>query len=53
MTLDLTDVDLPTEVVRTDRLVLRPHRPDDEDVKRYQAADVLKFKPVPELVSFQ
>jgi hypothetical protein len=25
----------------------------DEDVKRYRAADVLKFKPVPELVSFQ
>jgi hypothetical protein len=25
----------------------------DEDVKVYQAADVLKFKPVPELISFQ
>ena len=25
----------------------------DEDVKRYSAADVLKFKPVPELISFQ
>jgi hypothetical protein len=25
----------------------------DEDVKRYQAKDVLKFKPVPELISFQ
>jgi hypothetical protein len=25
----------------------------DEDVKRYRAADVLRFKPVPELVSFQ
>jgi hypothetical protein len=25
----------------------------DEDVKRYRAADVLEFKPVPELVSFQ
>ena len=25
----------------------------DEDVKRYRAADVLKFRPVPELVSFQ
>ena len=25
----------------------------DEDVKRYGAADVLKFKPVPELISFQ
>lgn len=25
----------------------------DEDVKRYQPRDVLKFKPVPELISFQ
>ena len=25
----------------------------DEDVKRYRAADVLRFKPAPELVSFQ
>jgi hypothetical protein len=25
----------------------------DEDVKRYQARDVLRFKPVPELISFQ
>jgi hypothetical protein len=25
----------------------------DEDVKRYQAKDVLKFKPVPDLISFQ
>jgi len=29
--LSLTDVDLTTEVVRTDRLVLRPYRPDDDD----------------------
>ena len=29
--LSLSTVDLPTEVVRTERLVLRPHRPDDED----------------------
>jgi RimJ/RimL family protein N-acetyltransferase len=28
---DLTGVDLVTEVVHTARLVLRPHRPDDED----------------------
>jgi RimJ/RimL family protein N-acetyltransferase len=28
---DLTLVDLPTEVVRTGRLVLRPYRPDDAD----------------------
>jgi RimJ/RimL family protein N-acetyltransferase len=30
MTLDLTGVDLPTEVVRTERLLLRPPRPEDE-----------------------
>ena len=29
--LDLSGVDLTTEVVRTARLVLRPHRPDDVD----------------------
>jgi RimJ/RimL family protein N-acetyltransferase len=29
--LDLTGVDLATEVVRTDRLVLRPYRPEDVD----------------------
>jgi RimJ/RimL family protein N-acetyltransferase len=28
---NLNDVDLTTEVVRADRLVLRPYRPDDED----------------------
>lgn len=27
--MDLSLIDLPTEVVRTDRLVLRPYRPDD------------------------
>jgi RimJ/RimL family protein N-acetyltransferase len=31
MDLDLTGVDLATEVVRTDRLVLRPFRPEDVD----------------------
>jgi RimJ/RimL family protein N-acetyltransferase len=31
MPLDLTGVDLATEVVRTERLVLRPYRPDDVD----------------------
>jgi RimJ/RimL family protein N-acetyltransferase len=31
MPLDLTGVDLTTEVVRTDRLVLRPFRTDDAD----------------------
>jgi RimJ/RimL family protein N-acetyltransferase len=29
--IDLTGVDLPTEVVRTERLVLRPGRPEDVD----------------------
>jgi RimJ/RimL family protein N-acetyltransferase len=29
VTLDLSTIDLTTEVVRTDRLVLRPYRPDD------------------------
>jgi RimJ/RimL family protein N-acetyltransferase len=29
--LSLSGVDLTTEVLRTERLVLRPHRPDDED----------------------
>ncbi|MGY1604151.1 GNAT family N-acetyltransferase [Geodermatophilus sp. SYSU D00815] len=29
--MDLSTVDLTTEVVRTERLVLRPYRPDDED----------------------
>jgi RimJ/RimL family protein N-acetyltransferase len=29
--MDLSGVDLATEIVRTDRLVLRPYRPDDED----------------------
>src|SRR4051794_27410394 len=28
---DLSGIDLTTEVVRTERLVLRPYRPDDED----------------------
>ncbi|MGK5115746.1 MULTISPECIES: GNAT family N-acetyltransferase [unclassified Geodermatophilus] len=40
--LSLTDVDLPTEVVRTDRLVLRPHRPEDVD-------DVLRACQDPEI----
>jgi RimJ/RimL family protein N-acetyltransferase len=31
MALDLSTVDLTTEVVRTERLVLRPYRPDDQD----------------------
>ena len=31
MSLDLSSIDLRTEVVRTGRLLLRPFRPDDED----------------------
>ena len=31
MTLDLSTVDLPTEVIRTDLVVLRPYRPADEE----------------------
>jgi RimJ/RimL family protein N-acetyltransferase len=37
--LDLTGVDLPTEVVRTERLVLRPHRPDDVDAVHRASQD--------------
>jgi RimJ/RimL family protein N-acetyltransferase len=37
--LDLTGVDLVTEVVRTGRLVLRPHRPDDVDVVHRASQD--------------
>jgi RimJ/RimL family protein N-acetyltransferase len=31
VTLDLTAVDMTTETVRTERLILRPYRPDDVD----------------------
>jgi RimJ/RimL family protein N-acetyltransferase len=43
--LDLTGVDLTTATIRTDRLVLRPHRPDDEDavLAGCQAADVQRW----------
>jgi RimJ/RimL family protein N-acetyltransferase len=37
--LSLTGVDLVTEVVRTDRLVLRPHRPDDVDAVHRASQD--------------
>jgi RimJ/RimL family protein N-acetyltransferase len=37
--LDLTGVDLPTEIVRTERLVLRPHRPDDVDAVHRASQD--------------
>jgi RimJ/RimL family protein N-acetyltransferase len=41
MALDLTDVDLPTEVVRSERLLLRPMRADDVDaiVRAFEDAD--------------
>jgi RimJ/RimL family protein N-acetyltransferase len=37
--LDLTGIDLPTEVVRTERLLLRPHRPDDVDAVHRASQD--------------
>ena len=45
MTLELTDIDLTTEVVRTDRLVLRPFRPDDADAvfRGCQAEDIRRW----------
>ncbi|MDT0275154.1 GNAT family N-acetyltransferase [Blastococcus goldschmidtiae] len=47
--MDLTLVDLPTEVVRTDRLVLRPYRPDDADAvhRACQDADIQRWTMVP------
>ena len=45
MEIDLSAVDLTTEVVRTERLVLRPFRPDDEDAvfTACQAADIQRW----------
>ncbi|MGY1754962.1 GNAT family N-acetyltransferase [Blastococcus sp. SYSU D01042] len=47
--MDLSLVDLPTEVVRTDRLVLRPYRPDDVDAvhRACQDADIQRWTTVP------
>ncbi|MGY1592679.1 GNAT family N-acetyltransferase [Geodermatophilus sp. SYSU D00708] len=50
--MDLSAVDLTTEVVRTERLVLRPHRPDDEDAvfRACQDAEIQRWNtsvPVP------
>jgi RimJ/RimL family protein N-acetyltransferase len=48
--MDLSDVDLTTEVVRTERLVLRPYRPDDEDAVfgACQAEDIQRWiTPIP------
>ena len=43
--LDLTGVDLATEVVRTERLVLRPYRPDDVDdvLRAYQDPEIQRW----------
>lgn len=45
MPLDLSSVDLPTEVVRTERLVLRPHREDDVEaiVAACQDPDIARW----------
>ena len=49
MTLDLSAIDLTTEVVRTDRLVLRPYRPDDVDAvhRACQDPDAQRWLPIP------
>jgi len=43
--MDLSGVDLRSEVVRTERLVLRPYRPDDEDAvfAACQAEDIQRW----------
>ena len=47
--MDLSLVDLTSEVVRTERLVLRPHRPDDVDAVHCacQDADIQRWTTVP------
>jgi RimJ/RimL family protein N-acetyltransferase len=49
MTLDLSAVDLTDEVVRTDRLVLRPYRPDDVDAvhRACQDDEAQRWLPIP------
>jgi RimJ/RimL family protein N-acetyltransferase len=46
---DLTSVDLTTEVVRTDRLVLRPYRPEDAEAvhRACQDEQILRWLTVP------
>jgi RimJ/RimL family protein N-acetyltransferase len=39
MTLDLTSVDLTTETIRTERLLLRPFRPSDVDAVHRASQD--------------
>ncbi len=43
--MDLTLIDLPTAVVRTERLVLRPYRPEDADAvhRACQDADIQRW----------
>ena len=50
MPIDLEDVDLATEVVRTERLVLRPWRPEDVDevTRAHQDDEMLRWLPVPD-----
>ena len=47
--MDLSLIDLPTEVVRTDRLVLRPYRPDDAEAvhRACQDPDIQRWLRVP------
>ena len=49
MRVDLDSVDLVTETVRTERLVLRPYRPDDADAvqRACQDPDILRWLTVP------
>jgi RimJ/RimL family protein N-acetyltransferase len=46
---DLSLIDLPTEVVRTERLVLRPYRPDDAEAvhRACQDPDIQRWLRVP------
>jgi RimJ/RimL family protein N-acetyltransferase len=46
---DLSLIDLPTEVVRTERLVLRPYRPDDVEAvhRACQDPDIQRWLRVP------
>ena len=47
--MDLSLIDLPTEVVRTERLVLRPYRPDNAEAvhRACQDADIQRWLRVP------
>ncbi len=49
MLVDLSLIDLPTEVVRTERLVLRPYRPGDADAvhRACQDAEIQRWLRVP------